>query len=343
MLIARAGIGRAHIWALTDGKVGMIAQAMGLAEAIADGEVPVECRAVRLRRPWRWLPPQLWPPLWLGQGLIGAGKDGDAIVPPWPDILVSCGRNAIGPALGIKRRNRGRTFLVHIQHPRLPLRWFDLIAAPAHDKLTGSNVMMTQGAVHGVTPARLAEAAELFRPALAHLPRPLVAVLIGGSNKTFRLTRETMESLAAQLASLVRTQGAGLAVTASRRTGAENEALLRRALSGLPASVWDGQGDNPYLGYLALADAIIVTGDSVNMVSEAAATGKPVHVVHLDGHNAKFARFHAGMERIGVTRPFRGRLEDWAYEPPHDTAAVAAEVRRRLAQQPWSLARHVGA
>lgn len=332
MLTPRAGIGRVRIWALTDGKVGMVAQALGLAEAIADGEVPVENRIIRLGAPWRWLPPQFWPPPWLGRGVIGAGPGSDPIAPPWPDILVTCGRNAIGPALGIKRRNRGRTFLVHIQHPRLPRRWFDLIAAPAHDGLTGRNVVVTQGAVHRVTTARLADAAVRFAPTLAHLPRPLVAVLIGGSNKTFRLTRTAMEALAAQLAGLV-DAGAGLAVTASRRTGVENETVLRRALAGLPATVWDGQGDNPYLGYLALADAIVVTGDSVNMVSEAAATGKPVHVVHLEGGNAKFARFHARMEQAGATRPFRGHLESWTYPPLDDTAAVAAEVRRRLPTQ----------
>ncbi|MGE4219136.1 MAG: mitochondrial fission ELM1 family protein [Alphaproteobacteria bacterium] len=334
MLTARSGLGRARIWAVTDGRAGMVAQALGLAEAIAAGEVPVDSRTVELARPWRWLPPQFWPQLWLGGGTIGAGPGSDPIGPPWPDIVVSCGRNAIGPALGIKRRNRGRTFLVHVQHPRLPTRWFDLIAAPAHDGLTGSNVMVTQGAVHRVTAAKLADAAERFRPMLAHLPRPLVAVLIGGANKTFRLTRATMETLASQLAGIVRTHGAGLAVTPSRRTGPENEALLRRTLAGLPAAVWDGQGDNPYLGYLALADAIVVTGDSVNMVSEAGATGKPVHVVHLEGGNAKFAHFHADMERIGVTRPFAGRLEQWSYPPLRETETVAAEVRRRLSQRP---------
>lgn len=67
------------------------------------------------------------------------------------------------------------------------------------------------------------------------------------------------------------------------------------------------------------------------MVSEAAATGKPVHVVHLDGGSDKFRRFHAAMEARGVTRPFSGALESWEYVPPDDMARVAAEITRRLA------------
>jgi mitochondrial fission protein ELM1 len=93
---------------------------------------------------------------------------------------------------------------------------------------------------------------------------------------------------------------------------------------------WDGRGENPYFGYLGLADAVIVTADSVTMISEAAATGKPVHVAALEGGSAKFRRFHAAMQEAGVTRPFAGRLEDWRYEPLDEAARIATEVRRRL-------------
>src|SRR3546814_15726728 len=77
-------------------------------------------------------------------------------------------------------------------------------------------------------------------------------------------------------------------VTPSRRTGPDNEAILRARLAGLPAEIWDGEGENPYFAYLGLADAILVTADSVNMVCEAASTGKPVYVIALDGSSDKF-------------------------------------------------------
>ena len=104
----------------------------------------------------------------------------------------------------------------------------------------------------------------------------------------------------------------------------------------MPAYVWDGTGDNPYFAMLGLADAMIVTADSVSMVSEAAATGKPVHVVPLDGGSDKFSRFHEAMAQSGITRPFRGQIEQWTYVPPDDNARAGAAIRdllnRRLAE-----------
>ena len=102
---------------------------------------------------------------------------------------------------------------------------------------------------------------------------------------------------------------------------------MRERLAGLPAAIWDGAGENPYYAYLALADAVLVTADSVSMISEAAATGKPVHILELDGGNAKFARFHRTMRNAGITRPFAGRIEDWTYPVPDDTARAGAAVR----------------
>jgi hypothetical protein len=158
----------------------------------------------------------------------------------------------------------------------------------------------------------------------------LAAVLIGGDNRVYRLTPSRFSALADELAALA-AAGIGLAITPSRRTGSAQMALLKARLAGLPAYVWDGTGDNPYFGFLGLADAVIVTADSVNMVSEAAATGKPVHVVALDGGSAKFARFHRAMAEAGITRPFRGTIETWSYRPLAEAARAGALIRARLA------------
>ena len=315
----RAGL---RCWVLTEGHVGMVNQAVGLAEAM--GLAP-EIKRLAVRTPWKHLPPRLWV-----KALSAAGPGGDRLEPPWPDLLISCGKRSVAPALAIRRASRGRTFAVHIQTPPVDPGRFDLVVAPAHDRLTGPNVFVTRAAVHRVTPARLEQAAARFAPLLANLPRPLVAVLIGGSNGRHRLTPELTARVAEQLAALSRSRGIGLAVTASRRTGVENEAILRNRLSGASAVVWDGQGENPYFGYLGLADAVVVTADSVSMVSEAVSTGKPVHVVDLPGASRRIGRFHASLRDAGMTRRFDGTLDSWHYAPPDDTARAAAEVWRRL-------------
>ena len=136
--------------------------------------------------------------------------------------------------------------------------------------------------------------------------------------------------LAKQLAAAAKAHSASLLITPSRRTGEDNLRIFERELAGVPHFLWDGQGDNPYFGMLGLADFIVVTADSVNMVSEAASTGKPVYVFDLPGGSEKFARFHRGLQDDGVTRPFTGVLEPYRYRPLDDMGAVAAKVKALL-------------
>ncbi|MBI3451314.1 MAG: mitochondrial fission ELM1 family protein [Rhodospirillales bacterium] len=307
-------------WILTEGYVGLEAQCRGLAEAL--GVDPVYKR-VRFRFPWTVLPNRLW-----FRAFSALAPGSDQLAPPWPDLVISCGNGGVPLALAIKRASGART--VHIQHPSVDPRHFDAVIVPRHDDLAGENVIVSKAAIHGVTPAKLADGAREWGPAFAHLPRPLVAVLIGGSNGRYQLTAPIVTRLADRLAALARERGAGIAITPSRRTASEAVEILRQRLAGLPAYIWDGAGANPYFGLLGLADAIVVTEDSVSMTSEACATGKPVYVVELEGSSRRLDRFQADLRDDGMTRPFTGALESWTYVPPDDTAHAAAELKRRF-------------
>ncbi len=308
-------------WTLTEGFAGMDSQCVGLAEALG-----LRCTMKRVRRPrmlLQYLPPSLWPhPL--------SRSAGDALAPPWPDVLISSGRGSVAAALAVRRASAGKTFNVHIQTPYVDPSRFDLVVIPQHDSLRGENVLVARTALHGVTRERLAEAAKRFSARLSYLPRPVIAVLVGGSNKHQDCSPQTMHRMADQLLAAARACGGGLAVTTSRRTGEENERILRERLAAVPLFFWDGMEENPYLGLLALADAIVVTSDSVSMVSEACATGKPVHVVDIGKGHRKLRQFHETLMRDGITRPFAGRIEHWTYDPPKETEKIAAIVRDRL-------------
>jgi uncharacterized protein len=305
-------------WVLHDGKAGMRSQALGLAEATGFQLTEI---TLDIRPPWSVLPPQLW--LLPHYALSGCRAQ---LVPPWPDLVIGCGRNTVIPALAIRRLSGGRPFLAQIQDPRLRRSEFDLLIVPEHDRLRGPRVIVSRGAMHRVTPARLAAEQRRF-PRLAAMPRPILAVLLGGRNKSYRLTPGRLGEIADAIAAVLRERGGSALVTPSRRTGRDGLKLLQDRLAGLPAAIWDGAGDNPYFAYLALADAFMVTADSVSMISEAAATGKPVHILELDGGNAKFARFHQLMQQAGIARPFSGTIETWSYRIPDDTARTGATLR----------------
>ena len=314
-------------WVVTDGKIGMENQCRGLGEAL--GLVPV-LKRIKVAKPWRWLQPTL-----MINPLGGLDPSGDLLAPPWPDLIIASGRISVAPALAAKKaaaRAGKRLRLVQIQNPKVDPQRFDLVITPQHDQLTGPNVITTLGSMHRIDKSKLDAAAAQFADRYARLPRPLVSVLVGGANKVFRFDAPTGARLGGLLRNMSAASGAGLAITTSRRTDPEATRAFREALGDAPADIWDGDGDNPYFGLLALADAIVATGDSVNMVSEALGTGRPVHVFDLPGGSAKFSRFHAALRDAGLTRPFAGTLEHWTYAPPDDMRRAVAAVERLFAQ-----------
>lgn len=312
-------------WVVSDGKPGMLNQCLGLAEALG-AEIAV--KQVRLRAPWRQLSPSI---LRIGNRWANT-PDSDRLAPPWPDVMIATGRHSVASSLWVGSQNPA-TFRVQIQSPGVGPGNFDLVVVPRHDRLRGPNVMTCKGALHRVTPERLAAEAGAWKERLAWLPHPRIAVIVGGTNAVYRMTPAIAADLGDKLAGLAESAGAGLMVTASRRTGEEAEDILRRRLEGRPVAFWNNRGDNPYFAYLGLADAIVVTCDSVSMTSEAASTGKPVYVAMLDGGSPKFDAFHRALMDDGITRPFAGALEHWCYAPLDDTALAARRVLDEMGRQ----------
>ncbi len=312
MVQAAAGRPPAPVWALTTGEAGAAGQAEGLVAAVGRS---FEVRTVRLRRPWSWLPAHRQAP-----GLLRYGLE-QPLGPPWPDLLITCGRRSASVSVAVRRAAGGRTYTAHIQNPRVPVRHFDLVIPPRHDGIAGPNVVSTRAALHRVTPDRLAAAGAAWRRRLGGLN---VAVLLGGRSRSHRFTSDTLEALASGLAAL----DGPIAVTASRRTEPGVVAMLRNRLP--QAWFWDGSGCNPYLAMLALARHIVVTEDSVSMASEAISTGKPVYLARMAGSNRRLTRFHSALREEGVVRSFDGKLAEWRYQPVDETPRIAAELLRRM-------------
>ncbi len=307
-----------HCWVITEGMAGTENQCLGVAEAL--GVEPIVKR-VKLRQPWKVFSPYL--------GFECASSFEPALEGPWPDLLIASGRKSVAAARYIKRKSEGKTFTVQIQDPRVSPKNFDLVAVPAHDPTRGENVIVTAAAPNRITDRGLTIARNDFAHLFAMMPSPHIAVLIGGNSKAHTMSAFGMERLGAQLAGL----NGSLIITASRRTTEEQKQAFLKGLGNHPHYFWDGTGANPYLGMLAWANAILVTADSVSMLSDAATTGKPVYMIPMDGGSKRFDKFHQNLLNHGVIRRFTGTLEPWSYEPLRDSALIAAEIMRRMASR----------
>ncbi|WP_269580726.1 mitochondrial fission ELM1 family protein [Roseibium sp. Sym1] len=321
------------VWVLTDGKAGDLAQCIGVAEALAS---PFETRQVAPRPPFSW-----WLPFGPTDPREWESRPGSPIAPPYPDIAIASGRRAAGYLRRIKRLSNGRTFTVFLKDPRTGPDAADLIWVPEHDKLRGRNVLVTPSSPHRFSAAKLKGLRAERVPEIDRLKTPRVAVLVGGDSRHHRFTEDDQHRLLNGLRTLGQDEGASLMITSSRRT----PAALAYGLSSLAKSgghlYWSGRDPNPLGHYLAKADAIIATADSTNMIGEATATGKPVHVFHPSGGHDKITRFLGTLERIGAVHPFPGPLKTTTYEPIDATPVIAdriladyAALRRQQGQEP---------
>ena len=252
------------------------------------------------------------------------------IAPPFPDMVIASGRQAVPHARFIKRASRGAVFTVFLQDPIVSPRHFDFVWAPAHDRCAGA--MRTLLSPHGMTQDILQTAADKMKARL--LPDTVrgkkIAVLIGGPNSVYPFAADEMQKLADGLAALA-AQGHFLIITLSRRSPDAYAEKLRAALPDGSYFLWDNQGDNPYHAMLGLAEQIIVTADSVNMVGEACLPGVPVQVFQLRGGSAKFNRFHDALMDADITRPFDGALENWPTQSHNPTQEIAAAIQTAYA------------
>lgn len=307
------------IWGITGGRRGNDVLVEGVAAALGD-----QFRLIHtdLSPPYKWLAPYR-----LAER--AATKD-PQITPPFPDMVIASGRQAVPHARFIKRASRGAVFTVFLQDPIVSPRHFDFVWAPAHDRCAGA--MSTILSPHGMTQDILQTAADKMKARL--LPNTVrgkkIAVLIGGPNSVYPFAADEMQKLADGLAALAK-QGHYLMITLSRRSPDAYAEKLRAALPDGSYFLWDNQGDNPYHAMLGLAEQIIVTADSVNMVGEACLPGVPVQVFQLRGGSAKFNRFHDALMDADITRPFDGALENWSTQSHNPTQEIAAAVEAAYA------------
>lgn len=308
------------LWVITDGKAGDEAQCIGVAEAVG---LPFEVKKVSPRKPFSWFMPR---------GPIDPAdaptKLDSPITPPYPDVAVASGRRSIPYLRAVKKLSGGKTLTVCLKDPRVGTGAADLIWVPSHDKLRGENVLVSTTAPHRFSQERLNEARQNVWPEIAALPRPRLAVLVGGNSQHHTFTHADIDRFANALDQIGTARS--LMITSSRRTPEPLAVRLKSLAAQGRHLYWEGDGPNPLLQYLANADGIVVTTDSTNMVGEATATGMPIYGFSPSGGHKKFDLFLGTLREMNILHPFPGVLEGTTYEPLDSTPVIAQAIRERM-------------
>lgn len=327
---------RPAAWLITDGKIGDEVPMRGLTAAMG---LAAEPRRIRPRKFFAALAP--WGPAdrrdfarlchARESGHPGVAGQMDSRLrgnDSLPTVAFAAGRRAV-PVLRALKAASPRTFTIFLGNPHTRRHGADAIWAPAHDELAAPDIISTLTTPHPYSSATLAALREKPDPRIAALPSPRAGLLIGGASRNHAFGPAEVTALVAA-ARAIRAQGFSLAATISRRTPPALTAALRETFRDDPdVFLWTGQGDNPYGSILACADALLVTADSTNMVSEAVATHAPVHVFQPAGGHPRLTRLLNGLIGADRVRRWTGRLERWPVQPLDATPGIAADLLRR--------------
>ncbi|GAB1597038.1 mitochondrial fission ELM1 family protein [Lysobacter claricitrinus] len=308
---------------VTDGHAGNVRQARALADAL---KLPTQDLVVTARLPWRWFAPRI-----VGDAERAFGAEFEQRLRD-PDLattlVVGCGRQA---ALATRLLRARGAHAVQILDPRIRTSHWDVVIAPAHDRLRAPNAIELIGSLNPVQDTWLGASRAAFA-AFGPLPGPRTTLLIGGPTSNMRMSMRRLDRWLRDVRALIETEGGSVLATTSRRTPPKMVARVKKRLRGLPGVVWTGSvdGRNPYAALLGWADRIVCTADSVNMLSEACATRAPVFVAGDRQVRGRQRRFVKALRDAGRIRPLSRNLEAFEAEPMRETQRVAALLRERF-------------
>ena len=305
---------------LTEGMHGMISQVEGMARAL---KTTFNHKIVRLRFPWNLVPPKLTP---ISEIIL---KDKIYLIEnEIPDLIISCGRKSVIPSILLKKKNK-KIFSIHIQDPKINSKNFDIIIVPEHDNLEGDNIISSKGAIHYINQLEIEKAKPYLMDNIQS--QKIVSLILGGPNKYYSFSNEELTKVFKKIKTDFISDGYKAIIIPSLRTP---KRIIELAIKEFDSDnfVVNSVDKQAYLSALALATCIVVTCDSTSMISEAAASGKPIFVAHMRSkkNNYRFRKFFQLFKEMGITRDLGERVQEWSYNTLNEAERIAIIINSKL-------------
>ena len=302
---------------LTQGMHGMVSQVEGLAKALG---LSYKHQTVKLKSFWNLIPPKFSP---ISENLIKDKLVCDS------KIIISCGRKSVIPSIALKKRLGKEIFTIHIQNPKVSFKHFDLIVSPEHDNLNGNNVITTTGAIHYLTKKEIRENSNYL--GLEREKKKLVSFIIGGPNKYYAYSEKVIHQTFNKVKTLFTPDKYRIVVIPSYRTPAN---VIKKAYNTFNFNhhVVKEVDKKAYLSALANSDYVVVTCDSISMISEAAITGKPVYIAMMKAikNNYRFKNFYTKLNKLGITKELENNVDTWSYENLSEVDRIAPLIKSKM-------------
>ncbi len=268
-----------HIWIFSDSIAGHEIQSQALASRLSDNITLYHCT---IRQPWLSFAPRILPRF--GKNIIWEKQQPDSS--QQPDAIITCGRRMA--AIGKYYKRQLNCKHIQILNPSDNPKKYDLLICPVHDGIKGGNIINTQGSLHSISVESLSE---INCQEIENIS--VVSILLGNpSDEFFNHLDKLANGIKQSLPNLQ------IMICGSRRTPEKHHSAIKMAFPDAKM-IWldESDGENPYLKLLACSDVLIVTADSINMLSEACATDKPVIAIGQEFISPKHLKFIQSIEQ----------------------------------------------
>ena len=308
---------------LTEGMHGMISQVEGLAKAL---DLDFTHERIELNNFWKLIPPKLTPI----QSFVFKNKIKQNF-----NIIISCGRKSVIPSIYLKKKFKNKIMNIHIQDPKVSLDNFDFIVAPEHDGLKGKNILTSKGAIHYLRNNELNENENYLKPKINK--EKIVTLIVGGPNKYYNYNNNIIDEIFLKIKKNFIDKDYQLIFIPSMRTP---QNIIDRANDTFDKNqiIITNVDKKAYLSSLKLAKHIVVTCDSISMISEAAMTGKPIYIAQMMTvkKNDRFKKFFDLFKSLNIAKDLEDSLDEWSYEKLNETDKISRYIKEQIKNYDFS-------
>ncbi|MDC1256161.1 mitochondrial fission ELM1 family protein [Pelagibacteraceae bacterium] len=315
-----------NAWLLTEGAHGMVSQVEGLAKAL---NVNFTHKKVVTNSFWSLVPPSITPASKNTFNFSSIVED--LLTKKNPTVLISCGRKSVIPSIVLKnylyKKNKTKIFNIHIQNPKVHIDNFNFIVAPEHDQLQGENVIQSKGAIHYITDEEIQGAKALTED------KNILTIILGGPTKHYHFSLEELKDLFNKVELLFLNKVQEIKIVSSRRTPQSIIHFLQDKYKDNPTIIVDSSlSRKNYVQALAQAKKIIVTSDSISMLSEAATTGVPIYLAKLKSYknDHRFFNFLESFKKLNIIKDLETKEENWTYDKLYETKRIAELLKNKI-------------
>ena len=308
---------------LTEGMHGMISQVEGLAKAL---ELEFIHEKIELNNFWKLIPPKITPV----KSFVFKNDINEKF-----NIVISCGRKSVIPSIYLKNKFKNKIMNIHIQDPKVSFKNFDYIVVPEHDGLDGKNVLKSKGAIHYLRNEELNENINYLKPQINK--EKIVSLIVGGPNKYYDYNDYIIQEIFLKISKNFLKEGYQLIFIPSMRTPKKIIDLAKNYFDN-DQIIITNVDKKAYLSSLKLSDHIVVTCDSISMISEAAMTGKPIYVAQMTPNrkNYRFKKFFRLFKSLNIIRDLDDSLEKWNYDKLNETDKISRYIKEQLKNYDFS-------